>query len=129
MTTTIVTPDQDAVVSEIQISAPPERVFKALTDAGELKHWFGGPDCPVKFWQFDARVGGRYSYETGRGSIVVNGVNEFKCHGEILEYDPPRVLVYTWIGNCTTTPPKARSCAGSSRRSLKARTYASRTAA
>jgi uncharacterized protein YndB with AHSA1/START domain len=126
MATTIVTPDQDAVVSEIQISAPPERVFQALTDAGELKHWFGSPDCPVKFWQFDARVGGRYSYETGKGSIVVNGVSEFKCHGQILEYDPPRVLVWE---TGTTTPRNARSCAGSSRRILKARTYALRTAA
>jgi uncharacterized protein YndB with AHSA1/START domain len=44
----------------------------------------------------DARVGGSYSYATEKGSIVVNGVNEFKCQGEILECDPPRVLVYTW---------------------------------
>ena len=99
MTTTIVTLDQDAVVSEIQISATPERVFKALTDARELGHWFGSPECPVKFWKFDARVGGRYSYETEKGSVVVNGVSEFKCHGEILEFDPPRLLAYTWTGN------------------------------
>jgi uncharacterized protein YndB with AHSA1/START domain len=31
--------------------------------------------------------------------VVVNGVNEFECHGEILEFDPPRLLVYTWYGN------------------------------
>lgn len=41
MTTTIVTPDQDAVVSEIQIAAPPERVFKALTDAGQHEGFAG----------------------------------------------------------------------------------------
>jgi uncharacterized protein YndB with AHSA1/START domain len=99
MTTTSVTPDQDAVVSEIQISARPERVFKALTDARELQRWFGSAECPLKFWKFDARVGGRYSYETEKGSVVVNGVSEFKCHGEILEFDPPRLLVYTWTGN------------------------------
>ena len=104
MTTTIVTPDQDAVVSEIQIAAPPERVFKALTDAGELQLWFGSPECPLKSWQMDARVGGRYSYETEKGSIVVNGVSEFKCHGEVLECDPPRLLVYTWIGNWHDDP-------------------------
>ena len=34
MATSIVTPDQDAIVSEIQIGAAPERVFKALSDAG-----------------------------------------------------------------------------------------------
>ena len=33
MPTAIVTPDLDAIVSEIHIAAPPERVFRALTDA------------------------------------------------------------------------------------------------
>lgn len=103
MTTTIVTPSQDAVVSEIQISAPPERIFKALTDAGELQRWFTNRECPVKMWKTDARVGGHYSY-TAKGSIVVNGTQEFECHGEILEYDPPRLLVYTWIGNWHDDP-------------------------
>lgn len=104
MTTTIVTPDQDAIVSEIQISAPPERVFKAVSDAGELERWFTSPECPVKFWKMDARLGGQYSYATEKGSIVVNGVNEFECHGEIVECDPPRLLVYTWIGNWHDDP-------------------------
>ena len=104
MTTTIVTPDQDAIVSEIQISAPPERVFKAISDAGELERWFTSPECPVKFWKMDARLGGQYSYATEKGSIVVNGVNEFECHGEIVECDPPRLLVYTWIGNWHDDP-------------------------
>jgi uncharacterized protein YndB with AHSA1/START domain len=99
MPTTIVTPDQDSIVSEIEIAAPPARVFRALTDAGELKRWFGSPECPVKSWEMDARVGGHYGYKTEKGSIVVNGVSEFECHGEILECDPPRLLVYTWIAN------------------------------
>ena len=99
MATLIITPDQDAIVSEIQIAAPPERVFRALSDPGELKRWFSGPECPAKFWKMDARVGGQYSYSTEKGSIAVNGVSEFECHGEILECDPPRLLVYTWIAN------------------------------
>ena len=99
MTTTIVTPSLDAIVSEIQIAAPPERIFKALTDAGELQRWFTNPECPVKVWKMDARVGGQYSYATEKGSVVVNGMNEFECHGEILECDPPRLLVYTWFGS------------------------------
>lgn len=99
MAATTVTPDQDSIISEIEIAAPPERVFKALTDAGELKRWFTSPECPVKSWQMDARLGGRYSYSTEKGSTVVNNVSEFECHGEILEYDPPRLLAYTWIGN------------------------------
>jgi len=99
MPTTIITPDQDSIVSEIDIAAPAARVFHALTDAGELKRWFTSPECPVNSWQMDARLGGRYSYETQAGSVVVNGVSEFKCYGEILEIDPPRLLVYSWIAN------------------------------
>ncbi len=99
MTTIIITPDQDAIVSEIQIAAPPARVFQALTTAGELQRWFTSPDCPVKFWEMDSRPGGRYHYETQAGSIVVNGIRVFHCEGEILEYDPPLLLVYTWIAN------------------------------
>jgi uncharacterized protein YndB with AHSA1/START domain len=104
MTTTIVTPDQDAIVAEIKIAAPPERVFKALSDADELQRWFKSPECPAHHWKMDARVGGQYSYVTGKGSLVVNGISQFECHGEILEYDPPRVLAYTWIGNWHDDP-------------------------
>ena len=100
MATTSVTTDQDVIVAEIQIAAPPERVYRALSDAQELQRWFhGGDECPVKFWKMEARVGGKYSYETQAGSIEINRVREFKCHGEIVECDPPRLLVYTWIAN------------------------------
>lgn len=99
MPTLNITPDQDSIVSEIDISAPPERVFSAISDAAQLKRWFSSPECPAKTWEMDPRVGGRYGYRTEAGSIVVNNVREFECHGEILEVDPPRLLVYTWIAN------------------------------
>jgi uncharacterized protein YndB with AHSA1/START domain len=100
MTTTIVTPDLDAIISEIDIAAPPERVFQALTEPGQLKRWFTDSSCPTKTWNMDARPGGAYSYATEKSAtVVINGVDEFKCYGEILEFDPPRLLVYTWIAN------------------------------
>jgi uncharacterized protein YndB with AHSA1/START domain len=99
MATIRITPDQDAVVAEVLIDAPPERVFRALTDEGELIRWFTDPSCPVKFWKMDARLGGGYSYRTEKGIAVVNNIDEFECHGEIVEFDPPRLLVYTWVGN------------------------------
>ena len=55
MSATIIAPDQDSIVSEIEVAAPRERVFKALSDAGELARWFGSPECPLKFWKMDAR--------------------------------------------------------------------------
>ncbi len=94
-----ITATDDRIVAEIRIAAPPERVFKALTDQGELALWFTNPECPVKVWEMDARLGGRYRYATKKGTVVVNGVSEFECHGEILEFDPPRLLTYSWIAN------------------------------
>jgi len=104
MTTTIVTPDQDTIIAEIQIAAPPERVFKAISDEGDLMRWFTSPECPVQRWKMDARAGGRYSYVTEKGSIVVNGVSKFECYGDIVEFDPPRVLAYTWFANWHDDP-------------------------
>ena len=96
----VISANLDAVTCEIDIAAPPQRVFQALIDEAQLMHWFAGDStCPVKFWKFDPRKGGRYHYHTAKGTHTVNGVTEFDCQGEILEFDPPRVLVYTWVGN------------------------------
>lgn len=97
MTQAIVT--ADAVTTEIEIAAPAERVFRALTTGDELMRWFTNPGCPAKVWEIDAREGGSYRYKSAKGTVVVNGVDEFECHGDILEIDPPRLLVYTWIAN------------------------------
>lgn len=100
MATISVISDQDSIVSEIEIAAPPDRIFQALTKPAELQRWFGGsPQCPVKTWRMDARLGGRYSYATEEGAIVLNNVSHLQCHGEIVEFDPPRLLAYTWFGN------------------------------
>ena len=107
MTTTIVTPDQDAIIAEIQIAAPPERVFKAISDEGELMRWFTSPECPVQRWRMEARAGGHHSYVTQKGSLVVNGISEFECHGNIVEFDPPRVLAYTWFANWHDDPKRS----------------------
>lgn len=97
--TTFITPDQDAIISEIEIAAPANRVFKALTHSDDLARWFGEASCPTKVWTMDAHKGGSYSYATEMGSYEVKGISEFRCQGEILEFEPPRLLVYTWIAN------------------------------
>ena len=100
MATVSVTPDQDAIVSEIEIAAPPERVFKALVDPAQMMQWWTSDQCKTEFFEMDARRGGKWRFGTSKsGTLNVNGVSQFFCHGEVLEYDPPRVLAYTWIGN------------------------------
>ena len=48
-------PEQDSVVVEIEIAAPPERVFQALTDAKQLEQWWRSPICETTGWKMDAR--------------------------------------------------------------------------
>lgn len=100
MPTKTVVPSLDEVICEADIAVPPARVFRALTDSDELAKWFTNAECPAKYWRMDARKGGRYSYQTERSATVkVNGVDQFYCEGEITEFDPPRLLVYTWVAN------------------------------
>jgi uncharacterized protein YndB with AHSA1/START domain len=104
MVNAIVTPDQDSVVAEIDILAPPERVFAAISDAEQLKHWWISPICDQTFWNLDPRPGGKWGFATTPARESINGVKEFKCRGEILEWVPPRLLVYSWIANWNDQP-------------------------
>lgn len=90
---------EDSVVAEVEIAAPPERVFQALTTGEELMRWWISPTCELEMWKIDPRPGGRWRFKTGKSTQVINGVDTFEAHGEILEFSPPRMLVYTWIAN------------------------------
>jgi uncharacterized protein YndB with AHSA1/START domain len=106
MASTIVTPDQDAIVSEIHIAAPPERVFQALIDPKQVTQWWTGAECPIESFALEAKRGGRWHYDSKEGTVSVNGVTKFHCDGEVLEYDPPRLLSYTWFGNWQDDPKR-----------------------
>lgn len=99
MASTIITPDQDTIISEIDIAAPPERVFKALCDPAEVRR--RAPELSA--YEMDARVGGRWYLEM-KVPAGYRGVNVIRHDGEILEYDPPRVLAYTWTANFHKDP-------------------------
>lgn len=98
---------QDAIVAEIQIAAPPERVFQAITRPEELIRWFTDGSCPAKIWQLDARRGGRWKFATDISKKPLNGVMQFRAAGEITEIDPPHLLVYTWYANWHDDPSLA----------------------
>ncbi|MBZ5721940.1 MAG: SRPBCC domain-containing protein [Acidobacteriia bacterium] len=109
MAAAFITPDLDAVVSEIEVAAPPQRVFDALTQPDQLLQWWGGDEsCPTTLLEFDPRKGGKWRMICGKpdGKHVVNGFRVFKHDGEILEFDPPRALAYTWITNFHQDPSR-----------------------
>jgi len=92
MATLAISPDQDALLGDVHIGAPPERIFAAITDPRQLLQWWGQAGLyRCTDWSSDVRVGGKWRSE-GKGE---DGV-AFSVEGEYLEVDPPRLLVYTW---------------------------------
>jgi uncharacterized protein YndB with AHSA1/START domain len=90
MATSLITPDNDVVVAEILIAAPPARVFEAI--AKQTAQWWGHKGrYRLLESHSDVRRGGRW---LSRG-VGADGV-EFKVEGEYLEVDAPRLLVHTW---------------------------------
>lgn len=65
----------------VELDAPPERVWRALTEARELERWF----------PLEADV------EPGEGgSIFMSWKNEYAGASEILAWEPPRLLRTAW---------------------------------
>jgi len=102
MATAQLTPDHDAILAEVFIAAPPERVFEAIADPKQLTQWWGQKGVfHVVETKSDLRTGGRWSYE----GVGPNNT-PFHMEGEYVEVDPPRVLVQTrradWVGDFET---------------------------
>ena len=116
MATATITPDQNAVLAEIFIAAPPARVFQAISDPTQLPKWWGQTGLyHVTKSTMDLRPGGKWRSD----GIGADG-KAFYVEGEYLEVDPPRLLVHTWIGSyspdengCplgTRAPQRSRAC-------------------
>ena len=84
---------EERVVELIRhFSAPPERVFRALTEVDRLRLWFGPPGTRLGRVEVDLRVGGRYLIEMiGRESG-----KHFVVSGQYKEIDPPHRIVISW---------------------------------
>jgi uncharacterized protein YndB with AHSA1/START domain len=73
----------------------PERVWKALTDPDEMAAWHPTPA------RFEARAGGRVDF-------LDTGYEVFDVPGEVLAYEPPTLLSYTWGQEPGETPDRLR---------------------
>ncbi len=83
----------DTVVVEIDVEAPPERVFDAWTDPQQLLAWWGD-DATYRGvrWERDLRVGGKWRSEGKTASG-----KSFAVWGEYTRVERPGVLAFTWI--------------------------------
>jgi uncharacterized protein YndB with AHSA1/START domain len=75
------TAEQTRVVREVRVAASPETVWEFLVDPEKIRRW------KALSATLDARPGGAYRIEVVAGRIA---------SGEIVELDPPHLLVYTW---------------------------------
>jgi uncharacterized protein YndB with AHSA1/START domain len=73
------------------LAAPPQRIFRALSDPAELMAWWGPQGFTIPAIELDLRVGGRYRF-----TMQPPDGQPFHLSGEFLEIDPPRRLSYTF---------------------------------
>ncbi len=80
------------VIEEIRIHAPPEVVFRSLTNPAEITEWWRIPgEYETREAEMDVRVGGRYRF-----AGTSTRLERFAVSGEYRIVDPPRRLSYTW---------------------------------
>ncbi len=80
------------IFAEVEILAPPERVFRAITDGAEITRWWGDPsEYQTTSWVGKLEPGGKW-----RAEGVGKDGTPFHVEGEYLEVDPPRKVVQTW---------------------------------
>jgi uncharacterized protein YndB with AHSA1/START domain len=81
-----------SVLATVDIAAPAERVFRALSDPKELVQWWGSAETyRAHLWEADFRVGGKWRVE-GKSAAG----RPYAVSGEFLEIARPRRLVQTW---------------------------------
>ncbi|HET9953313.1 MAG TPA: SRPBCC domain-containing protein [Polyangiaceae bacterium] len=91
---------QGTILARIDIAAPPERVFRALT-SDELTKWWGSAEMyRVTEFRIDLRSGGSWRSD----GVGADGTT-FHVGGTVLEFEPPRKLVQTWEPSWETDAP------------------------
>jgi uncharacterized protein YndB with AHSA1/START domain len=93
----------DAIVQEVTIKAPADRIFAALTNPAELLKWWAaeGRFKTVQV-ESDLRPGGKWMMRV-EGSCGPEALSS-TVRGEYREIDPPRRLTFTWIRDEENAP-------------------------
>jgi uncharacterized protein YndB with AHSA1/START domain len=99
MATSIVSADRDTIVTEIDIAAPADRVFRGICDPETVRR-----RAPyIEVFEMDLRVGGKW-YMQVRMPQPHRGFSTVIHDGEVLEVDPPRLIAYSWHANFHEDP-------------------------
>ena len=73
---------------ELLVAAPIDRIWYAITNREALSQWY------MRTSDFEPTVGCKFIFED-----KPQGKWDGKVHGEVLEVEPPRLLVYSFWGN------------------------------
>ena len=85
----------DVVRATVEIAAPPEEVFEALTDPAQLEEWWGTPESyRTGDWRTEPSPGGEWSVRTTAADD-----SEARVQGEYRVVDPPHTLEFTWAAS------------------------------
>jgi len=76
---------------ECTLPAPPEEIFRMLTEPSELVQWWGPHGFTIPSAELNLAEGGRYRFR-----MAPPEGEPFHLSGEFLEIDPPFRLVYTF---------------------------------
>ena len=78
------------ITKTIVIDAPPDIVFKAISDPAELTNWF--PDHAI----LEPRIGGKVRFSFYKEKSAAEHQRDFLQEGTIKEFIPGKKLSYTW---------------------------------
>jgi uncharacterized protein YndB with AHSA1/START domain len=80
-------PEKLTMTLDAEFDATPERVWQLWADPRQLERWWGPPNYPATFTDFDLRPGGRAAYymTTPQGDTPAG-------YWDILEVDPPHQI-------------------------------------
>jgi len=84
-------PNSLEVTMSREFEAPPEKVFRAFTDAALMLKWWGPREMKMRFEKFEPRDGGSYRYF----HKMPNGV-EVGFHGVYHEVTAPERIIQTF---------------------------------
>lgn len=88
----------DPVRCEVEVNAPPERVFAAFTE--DLGSWW-----PAEYTWAQTTLEDIAIESSQGGRCHETGPHGFSCDwGRVLEFEPPRRLVFTWQISPDRTP-------------------------
>src|SRR5215467_13148734 len=96
MASAAITPDNDAIVAEVFIAAPPAGVFEAIVDPAQRAKWWGMKSVfRVTDTKSDLEVGGKWSNE----GVTPDG-RDFHLEGRLSAAYPELLRTHKSIRRC-----------------------------